>query len=223
VSLKHIVVGWHRGGFGYAAKFLASCGFNVGFTFDHTTTSKNLKQKLQQAKEVELSPWLVPFLNHEELQDIPITFMLRDPMMVFNSLVHHGHFQGNQPTALESFIYSNIRRFLADFGGKPLQAPVAYLTTWYNVAQTYVKNLKQIQVEQFPYSAIKHFNSSRQDVPFICPYTNATEYIPYILPSNLPDKVRKPMRELLTVTGYCHPNTAPPFGTQHYIRSDWNM
>jgi hypothetical protein len=223
MALKHIVVGWHRSGFNYAARFLSSCQLQVGFTFDSTTTPQNIAQKVARAREIEMSPWLVPFLNHEALRGIPVTFMLRDPMMVYNSLVHYGHFQGPKSTELEDFVNRTINKFKVSFGGRPKQAPVAYLTTWYNVAQNYVKDLRKIQVEYFPYAAIAHFNSERKDVPFICPHADATDYIPGTTLSKLPDRVQKPMRDLLTVTNYYYPNTAPPFGSPHYMRSDWNM
>jgi len=90
--LKHIVVGWHRGGLGYAGQFLEGCGKSVGYTFGPDFTRSQMEEKLEQAREIEVSPWLVPYLGHPLLKDVPVTFLLRDPMRVFNSLKHLGHY-----------------------------------------------------------------------------------------------------------------------------------
>lgn len=222
MNVKHIVVGWHRGGLGYAGQFLNLCGLNVGYSFGADTTRKNLEAKLSQAKEIEISPWLVPFLNHPLLKDIPVTFVLRDPMRVFNSLKHFGHFEAANVTELERFVCQHIPNFVSQYKGKPFQAPVAYLTHWLNTAKLLATDFKSIHVEDFPYVGRSHFKSNRSNVPFLPPTVNSSDTSYPYTPRHLPDNVRTVMLDLLVKAGYMAKLPVPYNGQPHFINTDWH-
>lgn len=220
--LKHIVVGWHRGGLGYAGQFLSLCGCKVGYTFGTDVTRKNLETKLKQARAIEVSPWLVPYLGHPLLKDIPVTFVLRDPMRVFNSLVHFGHFQPARRTEVERFVFNHSYDTYSQYAGKPLQAPAAYMINWFNLAKQLVPNLKTIQVEHFPHFALSHFNLDKANVPYLEPTLNASEHYQALKPASLPDKIQETMRQLLKRAGYMYDIPAPYSGHPHFMNTDWH-
>lgn len=220
--LEHVVVGWHRGGLGYAGKFLSLRGFDVGYNFGPEITRKSLEEKLQQAKKIEVSPWLVPYLGHKLLKDIPVTFVLRDPMRVVNSLVHMGHFQPARRTEVEKFVFGHVYDLYNQYAGKPLQAPVAYLHSWFNLAKQLAPQLTTIQVEHFPHFAMKHFGQSKNEVPYLEPAVNASENCQPLTPAKLPAPVQDLMRQLLSRAGYMYDIPAPYAGHPHFMNTDWH-
>jgi len=221
--LKHIVVGWHRGGLGYAGRFLEGCGKSVGYTFGPNFNRKQMEEKLEQAREIEVSPWLVPYLGHPLLKDIPVTFLLRDPMRVFNSLKHLGHFQLNNRTVVEAFAFGHMPDLATAYRGKPLQAVVAYLTGWFNLAKQLSPGLQTLQVENFPYFAVSHFRCDARFVPYLEPTVNASETCQVFTPGRLPEKVQEPMRQLLSKSGYMYSIPAPYAGHPHFMNTDWHL
>lgn len=220
--LKHIVVGWHRGGLGYAGQFLSLCGLDVGYSFGPDISRKTLEAELERAREIEVSPWLVPYLGHPLLQNIPVTFVLRDPMRVFNSLKHLGHFQPARRTEVEKFVFGHIYDLADKYSGKPIQAPVAYLVSWFNLAKQLCPTLQTLKVEHFPHFALEHFDCKRKNVPYLEPTVNASENAQPFTPSRLPEKMQEPMRQLLNNTGYMYVIAAPYTGHPHFMNTDWH-
>ena len=135
-KLKLIITGWPRGGLGYIAELLRRSGVDVGQTFDEATSSKNIEQRLQDAKEIEVSPFLVPWLGWKKLKDIRVIFITRDPMRILNSFHFHGLFHGEKMSVVKKRAYRVFPKFEATYKGKPVQAATAYIVKWYDMAVT---------------------------------------------------------------------------------------
>mgnify|MGYP003680756400 FL=1 len=127
--MKHVVLGWARGGLGYVTELLRSSGtdMNVGTTFGPDTTAENLEQRLSTAKDYEVSPYLVPFLKHPAISEANVTFVVRDPMRVLNSIYFHGLFHNEKKTPLSEFSFKHLTGFENRYKGCPGQAICAYL------------------------------------------------------------------------------------------------
>ena len=110
-KLKLIITGWPRGGLGYIAELLRRSGVDVGQTFDESTSSGNIEQRLQDAKEIEISPFLTPWLGWKKLKDIRVIFITRDPMRILNSFHFHGLFHEEKMSTVKQRAYRVFSNF----------------------------------------------------------------------------------------------------------------
>lgn len=219
MRLEHVVTGWTRGGLGYVTKLLKASGCDVGTTFDADTTKENLEQKLQEARTVEVSPYLVPFLPFFRSQRA--TFILRDPMRVLNSLYFHGFFHGERHSDVAHFAFKHLPGFEYKFKGKPGQAGCSYLWNWLKAAKSNHAGLEQIRVEEGPAKIRRHFNLPASD-RYVEPYTNASYCRQIIIPSDLPPHSKTGMVSLLIQLGYREAYWSPRGGHAHYVNPDWH-
>lgn len=221
-NVKQLIVGWNRGGLGYVLKLLSLAGAEVGYTFDRHTTSDNLEERIDQSKALEVSPYLVPFLDHERLRDMPVTFIVRDPMRVLNSLYFYGLFHGERHSTVEEFAFQYLPSFEREYRGKPAQASCSYLNRWLWLARQSRPNLRVIRVEEGPRALLKSFLDFTGDVPYCEPDVNSSGCKQKIVPSDLPEKSGVAMIKLLMQLGYREWMWAPRGGHAHYINPDWH-
>jgi len=219
MGLERIVVGWARGGLGYVTKLLEASGCEVGTTFGPDTTWDNLHERVESAKQIEVSPYLVPFLP--QFQDKKVTFVLRDPMRILNSLYYHGMFHGERPSDVAASAFRHLSGFEEKFKGMPGQASCAYLWNWLQTASKNHPNLQQVRVEEGPAKLREHFGLPPSD-KYVEPYTNASHCKQLILPSVLPWRSRDGMVRLLVELGYRETFWAPRGGHAHYVNPDWH-
>jgi hypothetical protein len=221
MRLKHVVTGWARGGLGYVTTLLESSGLEVGTTFGPDTSWENLEERIEDAKEVEVSPYLVPFLGSPKIRDKRATFVLRDPMRTLNSLYFHGLFHGERPSAVAAFAFNHLPGFEKKFCGKPGQAACSYLWNWLRVSQQNHPALKQLRVEEGPGAIRRHFRLPESD-RYVEPYTNISYCKQRIVPSVLPPLSRDGMVRLLVELGYRETYWSPRGGHAHYVNPDWH-
>jgi len=221
MRLKHVVTGWARGGLGYVTTLLESSGLEVGTTFGPDTGPENLEERLRVAKPVEVSPYLAPFLGVDYLKDKDVTFILRDPMRILNSLYFHGLFHGERSSGVSAAAIRYLRGFEDDYKGRPGQAACAYLRAWLRLAKKNHSGLKCVRVEEGPAELRKHFGLPPSD-RYVEPYTNASYCKQNVLPSGLLPQPRESMVNLLIDLGYREGYWAPRGGHAHYVNPDWH-
>lgn len=221
--MKHVVLGWARGGLGYVTELLQSSGadIHVGTTFGPDTTAKNLEQRIAAAKDYEVSPYLVPFLNHPAFKDVRVTFIVRDPMRVLNSIYFHGLFHNEKKTLLSEFSFMHLHDFKKQYLGRPGQAACAYLWNWYKLSKDICPQLCTARVEEGPAELRKHFGLPPSD-RYVEPYKNTSYCKQTILPSQLPENGKEGVRILLNKLGYHETYWEPRGGHAHYVNPDWH-
>ena len=221
--MKHVITGWARGGLGYVTELLRSSGtgIHVGTTFGPDTTVKNLEQRIAAAKDYEVSPYLVPFLKHPAISNANVSFVVRDPMRVLNSIYFHGLLHSEKSTDLSDFLYSNIQGFKSRFQGCPGQAICEYLLLWHNVAKLSAKGVRFVRVEEGPAKLRKHFGLPPSD-RYVEPYKGISYCKQSILPSKLPPASKGKVQDLLSFYGYREAWWEPRGGHAHYVNPDWH-
>jgi len=222
-KLKLIITGWPRGGLGYVAELLRLSGADVGQTFDETTSQENIEQRLQNAKEIEVSSFLVPWLGWHKFKDIRVVFITRDPMRILNSFHFHGLFCNEKMSAVKQRAYRVFPNFKENYEGKPVQAGVAFILSWYALASTICPSLIKLPVEESP---LHLFNVLLPDytgaVPFCLPTINSSNCRQTLVPSQLPKNSNKNMLSILTHLGYHTRFWLPCGGHAHYTNADWH-
>lgn len=222
-KLKLIITGWPRGGLGYVAELLRRSGADVGQTFDENTSRESIEKQLQNAKEIEVSPFLVPWLGWDKLKDIRVVFITRDPMRILNSFHFHGLFCNEKMSAAKQRAYRVFRNFKKNYGGKPVQAGVVFISNWYALATTLCPNLIELPVEEDPLHLLSILLPNyRGAAPFCLPTVNSSNCRQTLVPSQLPENVKKIMLSLLVQLGYHTRFWLPCGGHAHYTNADWH-
>ena len=222
-KLKLIITGWPRGGLGYIAELLRRSGVDVGQAFDESTSSRNIEDKLQAAKEIEVSPFLVPWLGWKKLKDIRVIFITRDPMRILNSFHFHGLFHEEKMSVVKQRAYRVFSNFEDTYKGKPVQAATAFIANWYVMAVTLCPNLIELPVEEDP-SHLLSVILPEQVVaaPFCPPTVNSSNCRQVLVPSQLPEKDGQNMLSLLIKLRYHTRFWLPCGGHAHYTNADWH-
>jgi len=222
-KLKLIITGWSRGGLGYVAELLRLSGADVGQTFDENICYKNVEEWLQNAKEIEVSSFFVPWLSYEKLKGIRVVFITRDPMCVLNSLYFHGMFHDEKMSKIKEKAYYVLHNFKENYEGKPAQAAVAYIVEWYGLAKFLCPTLTELPVEEGPHYLLKILLSQQFKSNIFCPpEVNSSNCRQVLVPSKLPKKAKKAMLALLTNLGYYIRFWLPRGGHAHYANADWH-
>ena len=222
-KLKLIITGWPRGGLGYVTELLRRSGVEVGQTFDESTSSANMEEWLQAAKEIEVSPFLVPWLGWNKLKDIRVIFITRDPMRILNSFHFHGLFHEEKMSAVKQRAYRVFSNFEAIYKGKPIQSAVTYIVNWHAMAVSLCPNLIQLPVEENPSHLLRVILPEKVvAVPFCPPAVNSSNCRQSLVPSQLPAKEGQNMLSLLMKLGYHTRFWLPCGGHAHYTNADWH-
>jgi hypothetical protein len=222
MPVEHLIVGWNRGGLGYTHDLLSKSGFDVGYTFGPGCTLEEVLDKLSSSHRFEVSPYVVPFLDHPALRDIRVTFILRDPMRVLNSLYFHGLFHNEKHSAVQQAAFTHLDGFAAKFRGKPAQAACAYLHNWLKLAGEKRLEGSRCRIEEGPKAVLHAITGYLGDPPFIAPTVNASYCRQMIVPSTLPDRSKGGIMSLLMSLGYREWAWAPRGGHAHYVNPDWH-
>ena len=229
--MKHLIVGWRRGGMSYAYQCLKNCGLDVGNTFQGITSLEDAKQKLSHAKEWECSSDIVPFLDDLDLpEDLDVTFLLRDPMRVLNSLYFLGVLHNEKHRYLQKLLFDcaeKVDKTALQFKGKPCQFICFYLGIWLDLYnQSSLKRKRYLKVESYPNQLLKHFDLDaannfqkaikvRNNLNF-----SGTNYS--ITFKELPKNYLEIMKRLCRETGYYEPLWYPRGGHAHYLSPEWH-
>jgi hypothetical protein len=222
MAMQRLIVGWSRGGLGYITELLNKSGVVAGNTFDHTTSLDNLQERMRQAKPFEVSPFLVPFLGHPALRPIPVTFVLRDPMRIFNSMYFHGLFHSEKFSAVKHAAELHVPG-LKELQGRPAQSIVAYLDTWLRLARHTRPDIDTLRVETGPMNLIKVLTGQSPNMlPYCPPEVNASYCRQTTLPDKLPNAFRERMTALLLDLGYREDHWRPWGGHAHYVTAEWH-
>lgn len=222
-TVKHLIVGWSRGGLGYVTKLLREAGEDVGQTFDADTTADNLAERIANSHSIEVSPFIVPFIGHELLKGTRVTFIIRDPMRVLNSLYFHGLFHNERTSKVMRSAFKYLSNFEKTYKGKPAQAGAAYLHNWLKLAKEARSDLDVMRVEEGPDFLLHKLVLKRMTEDIYCPPdVNASYCKQTIVPSTLPEKSQWGMLNLLAKLGYKESLWFPRGGHAHYMNPDWH-
>jgi hypothetical protein len=220
---RHLIIGWPRGGLGYTAQLLQRGNQAVGFSFDNTTTYGNLGPRWLAAKQYELSSAIVPFLDHPDLKSAHVTFLVRDPMRVLNSLYFHGAFHCERRTPQLELACRHLSGFQKAYWGKPLQGIVEFLADWFDLALSKRPDAQIVRVELGNKQLLQVLTKNPETaVPFCLPEVNASWCKQKITPSQLPQHSQIKMRNLLKRLGYLESVWDPRGGHAHYVNPDWH-
>jgi hypothetical protein len=220
-QLKHLVTGWTRGGLGYIHRLLLNSGIDVGTTFGADTDENNFKNRIDKARKIEVSPYIVPFLDLDVLGDVEVTFIVRDPLRVLNSLYFLGLFHNERQSIVQHYAFRYLPRFAEYFRGKPSQAGVAYIYSWLTRANQ-LDGLKLVRVEDDPVDLVRYFAGPDAVAAFCPPDVNASGCKQSLVPSMLPAESQQVMLRLLSELGYRESFWSPRGGHAHYINPDWH-
>jgi hypothetical protein len=222
MPVEQLIVGWNRGGLGYTYELLSKSGFDTGFTFGPDCNLDEVIAKLPGSHRFEVSPYIVPYLDHPALKDIRVTFILRDPMRVLNSLYFHGLFHNEKNSAVQRAAFNHLTNFETKFKGKPAQASCAYLHNWLEMVNNKRPKFVHCRIEEGPKHVLKAITGYSVDPPFVSSTINASFCKQKIVPSMLPEKSRIGITTLLMRLGYREWAWAPRGGHAHYVNPDWH-
>ena len=222
-ATRHLIVGWSRGGLGYVTRQLNHMKQDTGTTFDQHTTAANLEERLSRSKPYEVSAFVVPFLNHPAMRDIPVAFVLRDPMRVLNSLYFHGLFHTEKLSPVRQTAIRHLNKEMRALQGRPAQQAIAYLTEWFQMAQTLRPGLPTIRLENGPAAMMASLSLEfNRKLPVIAPDVNSSYCKQMILPGQLPQPAQAKMIRFLIQLGYREYTWMPRGGHAHYVNPDWH-
>ena len=223
MRLKQLIVGWNRGGMGYAHELLSKSGCDVGLTFGPGLTLKSMLEKLPEAHQYEVSPYIIPYLGHPELRDVKVVFLLRDPMRVLNSLYFHGLFHNEKNSAVQQYACTHLPTFERKYKGRPAQAACSYINHWFKVAKKERPDMSKVRIEDGPRIVLEQFVGHRIGaVPFVTLTKNTSNCKQLVRPSDLPENSKWGMDKLLLNLGYRESIWAPRGGHAHYVNADWH-
>lgn len=226
--LKTIITGWTGGGLSYVKALLEASGVSVGTTLDLSVTPENLRTKLSQTQEVELSSAIVPYLHWPEFYAVNKLFIVRDPMRVLNRL---WFYRTLHPTSeLTRYFYSTVHNIKQEQDA--LRITCSYIFTWWDLAQSVHStqgNVKFVKAEEYPGELLRQVNKfipdlqlSTQNLPFIPGTLNSSGCLQSFTPSKLPDEYREGMTKLLLHLKYHERVWLPRGGHSHYVTPDWH-
>ena len=219
---KRLILGWPRGGLGFVGELLRAHGHVVGKTFDHTTTHSNFAIKCQNVAVYEVSVGAVPFLSRPELRQTPVTFVLRDPMRVLNSLNFHGVFHCEKMTPALDMACRHLRNFRQQHWQRPRQAIVAFLLGWLGLTEQQRPTVDFVRVEDSPAIILQQITGQKPARIQYCPPTiNASDCQQFFTPAKLPAAAQGAMRDLLRRFGYLPTVWNPRGGHAHWVTPDW--
>ncbi len=230
--MRHLIVGWRRGGISYAYQCLKNCGLEVGTTFQGTQSLEDAKERLSGSKDWEFSSDIVPFLNDLDLpKNLDVTLLLRDPMRVLNSMYFLGVLHNEKNRYLQNLLFDcakQVNQEATQFTGKPCQFICFYLGIWLDLyQQANLKNKRYLKVESYPAQLLKHFklNSDTNNFQKTLSVRNnlnfsGTNYS--ITFKELPKHYVEIMKRLCRDTGYYEPLWYPRGGHAHYLSPEWH-
>jgi hypothetical protein len=152
---------------------------------------------------------------------VQVTFIVRDPLRVLNSLYFLGLFHNERQSPVQRYAFRHLPRFAEHFRGKPSQAGVAYIYSWLTRANQ-LEGLKLVRVEDNPTDIVQYFAGPDAVAAFCPPDVNASYCKQSLVPSMLPAESQQVMLRLLSELGYKESFWAPRGGHAHYITPDWH-
>jgi len=222
MPIEQLIVGWNRGGLGYVHELLQKADVDVGLTYGPDTTLEQFLEKLPKAKRFEVSPYVVPFLGHPKLRHVKVTFIIRDPMRVLNSLYSHGLFHNEKNSAVQRAAFDHLPGFYDQFRGRPAQAACSYLHNWLKLAKQHKPRLKELRIEEGPKVLLREIAKFTEPPPFVLPSVNSSNCKQMIVPSALPKLSKWGITEMLTRLGYREWAWMPRGGHAHFVNADWH-
>lgn len=231
--MKQLIVGWRRGGLGYLYQTLKNYGVDVGDTFSQVSSAEEAQKLLGSTKEWEVSSNIVPFLSELSLpKDLAITFLLRDPMRVINSIYFLGLLHNEKQTDFHRLLsgYLNkhkLEKSFADLKGRPGQFACFYTGLWLDIYSNLKhKNKRYVKVEEFPQILLKHFDLSFANRPahFFAARTDTNSSLTNypITFKDLPENCKQAMEKMCRDLGYYKPLWHPRGGHAHYLSPEWH-
>ena len=230
--MKHLIVGWRRGGLSYMYQCLKALNMSVGNTFQGTASVEEARHRLKQTKPFEVSSDILPYLSSLDLpDDLQITFLLRDPMRVLNSLYFLGLFHNERKSEVQTL----FRKYLAtqevsvsDLVGRPCQFACFYIGFWldkYNALD--LENKQFLKIESYPLQLLEHFKLTNSPQSFNAMSSVRTDCrssgtIYSIKFSDLPAHCTLPMKKMCKDLGYYQPLWNPRGGHAHYVNPEWH-
>lgn len=219
---KLLITGWSRGGLGYVMTFLRRRGYAVSYTVDHQASRESVSSLIPQMADVEVSPYLVPFLDRPGLVDVPVVFVVRNPLRVFNSLYFHGLLHNERPTKLSHFLSRNLDDFMLSVTGRPGLAASRYLFEWVRLAYHKRADLRWARQEYGPQHLLQVCGMPVPSVlPYCAPDVSASNCQQTYTLERLPADGQSLVAQLLVKFGYNDTNWAPPGGHSHYVLPEW--
>ena len=222
MPIEQLIVGWSRGGLGYVHQLLEKADFDVGRTFGPDITREEFLEKLPQAHQFEISPYVIPYLDDPALDHVRVAFVLRDPMRVLNSLYFHGLFHNEKDSAVQRAAFTHLTGFKQKYQGRPAQAAASYLNHWYRQTRKLRPGSQQVRIEDGPRNLLHKLTGYRAEPPFVTPDVNSSYCKQSIVPSALPNHSKWGMNDLLRHLGYREWVWAPRGGHAHYVNPDWH-
>lgn len=219
-----VVTGMFRGGLGYVRELLLRSGFVAGDTFDRHTTADNISERFEGCADIEVSPYVVPYLGYEQFAGTKVVYVLRDPVRVVGSLLHLGYPHDMAgPKASSWFQWAS--EHLKDYGSKFVdedKAPEAALSlthNWLKLARILRPDLQTVKLELGPrplLETIAGWEKGRRIV--YCPTDiNAADWVrnPTAV-SQDPHAFQLELDTLRQTQGYYERQTMPQGGHAHY-------
>ena len=222
-----VVTGMFRGGLGYVRELLQRSGYVVGDTFDRYTTADNICARFEGCADIEVSPYVVPYLGYEQFAGAKIVYVLRDPVRVIGSLLHLGYPHDTAgPRSSSWFVWASGH--LKDYGskfvdeGKAPEAALSLTHNWLKLARILRPDLQTVQLELGPrplLEAIDGWEKGRR-INYCPTDVNATTWVRHpSTASHDPSAFQQELDTLRSAHGYYERQTMPRGGHAHYTNA----
>lgn len=229
MSSKLLVVGAFRGGLGYVRELLTRAGLVVGDTFDRRTDGDNIEDRIDRSLPIEVSPYIVPYLNHPAWAQHKVVYVLRDPRLVIGSLLRIGYphkLVGPRPSWYELACRS-LNDYEQKYGaeGQEADAALSYVHNWYRLAGFHRPGFTSVQLEQGPLAVLQATVGWPKDkyVPYCPPNVNSGGHVVDLTGLGQdPAQFRGNLEWLLHLHKYYEMRTAPTGGHAHYTNPSWH-
>lgn len=213
-----LITGWKRGGLGYVCESLKAAGFDVGTTFTDVTTESSVQERIADAKEIEVSSNIVPFLAMDCFNESEKFFALRDPMRVVNSLMFLGQLHNEKPSNLYTLMSSQDR--FDEYRKRPEALVCYYVYFWFLLfCDKTVGTPNFFKVENGSNIILRKLGL-KADSKFFAKKVNASNCKQLLTPASIPAEFKETIVSLLRETGYRGPVWLPRNNQQHFISSD---
>jgi len=226
MHIEHVITGASRSGLAYVRDILQRCRVASGITFQVPDPDRHAAQLCQYAYRTELGHTLVPLLSRPELAGARVTYLLRDPLRVYNSLMFLGRFAADYSDPMfYRYVARQLPAIAHEFAGCPGQATCHYILEWYAMARRLAGDrLQVVQVEQPPGDLLAALGYPRRWASLIevDPRANASGCRQQHGHQDLPTRFRQRLRGLARQHGYVHPVWQPRGGHAHWCSSEWH-
>jgi len=218
---KTLITGWCRGGMGYIADLCRLAGKEVSMALGPDTDHDNLKDKLKECAEVEISPYVAHLIGRPELPERKF-FVVRDPMRVINSIYYHGLLHTEKKTDLYKYVFTHLEDCKQNFHGKPGQCVSVYVHEYLRLYRRFNPTKSMVRIESGPKSLARTLLQIEDFNEYIKPTVNSSYCKQILRPSLLHDSVRNRILRMLTNLGYREWAWLPRGQHAHYVNPDWH-